>query len=54
MSDRFEEKLIIDHETAFHLNGKVKNNNVRHYVPMNVAPEFKFDVRISKKNVSLF
>lgn len=50
----FEDMLIIGDEAAFHLNGRVNNHNVRHYAPRNAAPEFNFDVGVSREKVSVW
>ncbi|KAF2362007.1 Protein of unknown function DUF4817 [Trinorchestia longiramus] len=51
---RFVKNIVVNDEAAFHLNGKVNNHNVCTYAPKNQPPNFNFDVRISRENVSVW
>jgi transposase len=51
---RFVENIVIGDEAAFHLNGKVNNQNVRQYAPRNMPPEFNFNVSLCREKVSLW
>ncbi|KAF2346850.1 Protein of unknown function DUF4817 [Trinorchestia longiramus] len=49
----FVDDIVVGDETAFHLNGKVNNHNVRTYAPKNQPHNFNFDVGISREKVSV-
>ena len=50
-NQRFVKNIMIGDEAAFHLNGKVKDHNVRMYVPKNQPPDSNYDVGISRENL---
>jgi hypothetical protein len=46
--------VIIVHEAAFHMNGKVNTWNVRQYAHRNNAPNFTYDVPNNREKVMVW
>ena len=51
--ERFVEDIVIGDETAFHMNSRVNNHNVRQYAPRYHPPDFHNDLRMSREKVSV-
>lgn len=48
----FLRTIVIGDEATFQMNGKVNTQNVREYAPIGQAPEFNFNVNMSRQKLA--